>query len=227
MRHCGDTKCIGNFICANHLWYRRITSKIDLKIELKIISCLFYFPDAVLYNRQYCQNLTFDNFYITEYFQTLDARRKARHQQSLLPLRSDEQIVTIGLWKCRQSKQETKHITASLIFALFHILIVSLFVVFDIAMTRIMLLLRKHGQIDYHQFGKFKIDVQITGKSPLVGFLLEFLRKFETETNTNANFSNLACLPEASILDTRYINLYFVLKKWTINCTFFFADGPS
>ncbi|KAM9168877.1 E3 ubiquitin-protein ligase DCST1 [Mergus octosetaceus] len=64
---------------------------------------LLVFISAFSYTKKYCQDICFDNFYITTYFRQIDARRKKQNKRTLLPLRRAE-IPTV-IFPCRLAMQ--------------------------------------------------------------------------------------------------------------------------
>ncbi|PKK18501.1 DC-STAMP domain containing 1, partial [Columba livia] len=65
---------------------------------------LLVFISAFNYTKKYCQDICYDNMYITTYFRQIDApRRKKQHKRTLLPLRQTE-LPTV-IFPCRLAIQ--------------------------------------------------------------------------------------------------------------------------
>ncbi|KAM6365310.1 E3 ubiquitin-protein ligase DCST1 [Pluvialis apricaria] len=64
---------------------------------------ILVFISAFSYTKRYCQDICFDNLYITTYFRQIDARRRKQHKRTLLPLRRAE--VSAVIFPCRLAVQ--------------------------------------------------------------------------------------------------------------------------
>lgn len=159
--------------------------------------------DAFWYHHNYLNRINFDNFYITKYFKTLDARRELQNQRTLLPLRKNESLYNIDPTKSGKSRHEYKNLIGSALATSMHIAIASCFIILDALFTEILQTVREHAKIEYVQTGEHEVNVTVTGEGIVAEMIRKTLSNFNTDETIVTFLSNEACLPNPTVIPVK------------------------
>uniref|UniRef100_A0A182TDZ1 Uncharacterized protein n=1 Tax=Anopheles melas TaxID=34690 RepID=A0A182TDZ1_9DIPT len=150
---------------------------------------------SVRYHNAYLWRITFNNFYITDQFRALDARRAEENGFPLLPLRAIQQSELIdtraGIW----NKLELRHIVGSFATLLFHCLSTTVLLLMDALLYETLDIVARHSRIEYHQQGFHGVNVTVTGTGALAELVRNTAEGFRTNERLDFHASNEACLP--------------------------------
>ncbi|XP_061503427.1 protein sneaky isoform X1 [Anopheles gambiae] len=150
---------------------------------------------SVRYHNAYLWRITFNNFYITDQFRALAARRVEENGFPVLPLRAIQQSELIdtraGIW----NKLELRHIVGSFATLLFHCLSTTVLLLMDALLYETLDIVARHSRIEYHQQGFHGVNVTVTGTGALAELVRNTAEGFRTNERLDFHASNKACLP--------------------------------
>ncbi|XP_054038459.1 LOW QUALITY PROTEIN: E3 ubiquitin-protein ligase DCST1 [Rissa tridactyla] len=156
---------------------------------------LLVFISAFSYTKQYCQDISFDNLYITTYFRQIDARRRKQHKRTLLPLRRAE--VSTVIFPCRLAMQrlEMKNMVLELLECIPPLLLLLLACGLDHALVAMLSVIRQHSFVQYSFHSSHRLAVHVTGTSLMARLLRSTVGALNTSSHSRLETSNFACLP--------------------------------
>ncbi|XP_074930917.1 E3 ubiquitin-protein ligase DCST1 [Phalacrocorax aristotelis] len=163
-----------------------------------LLSCTFLlvFISAFSYTKRYCQDICFDNLYITTYFRQIDARRRKQHKRTLLPLRRVE--VPTVIFPCRLSIQqpELQNMVVELLECIPPLLLLLLACSLDHVLFTMLSIIQQHSFVQYSFHSSHHLAVHVTGKSLMARLLRSTIGALNTSSDTQLETSNFACLPQ-------------------------------
>ncbi|XP_019329667.1 PREDICTED: DC-STAMP domain-containing protein 1 [Aptenodytes forsteri] len=119
-----------------------------------LLSCTFLlvFISAFSYTKRYCQDICFDNLYVTTYFRQIDARRRAESrggERTLLPLRRAE--VSAVIFPCRLTVQppELQSMVLELLECIPPLLLLLLACGLDHVLFTMLSIIQQHSFVQY------------------------------------------------------------------------------
>ncbi|XP_053674561.1 protein sneaky [Anopheles nili] len=204
----------------NHSGYLKIKSaskeigkefgkkKRFLRVVLYLVRKVFAFIflrviyQSVQYHNTYLWRIDFANFYITDQFRQIDARRLIEGHSTVLPLRAVQQTELIdtraGIW----NTLELRHVVGSFATALFHLLSTTVLLLMDALLVETMDIVARHSKIDYHQHGFHGVNVTVTGTGALAELIRNTAEGFRTNERLDFRTSNENCLPRPVCLSS-------------------------
>uniref|UniRef100_A0A182R2L1 Dendritic cell-specific transmembrane protein-like domain-containing protein n=1 Tax=Anopheles funestus TaxID=62324 RepID=A0A182R2L1_ANOFN len=151
---------------------------------------------SVRYHNSYLWQINFNNFYLTEHFRQLDARRVLKNCSPILPLRaiqSSELIDTrAGIW----NRLELRHVIGSFATIVLHCLSTTVLLLMDTLLYETLDIVRRHSKIEYHQQGFHGVNVTVTGTGALAELIRNTAEGFRTNEQLDFRASNEQCLPQ-------------------------------
>ncbi|KAM9264326.1 E3 ubiquitin-protein ligase DCST1 [Morus bassanus] len=163
-----------------------------------LLSCTFLlvFISAFSYTKRYCQDICFDNLYITTYFRQIDARRRKQHKRTLLPLHRAE--VSAVIFPCRLSVQppELQSMVLELLECIPPLLLLLLACGLDHVLFTMLSIIQQHSFVQYSFHSSHHLAVHVTGKSLIARLLRSTIGALNTSSDTQLETSNFACLPQ-------------------------------
>ncbi|XP_040982080.1 E3 ubiquitin-protein ligase DCST1 isoform X4 [Aquila chrysaetos chrysaetos] len=163
-----------------------------------LLSCTFLlvFISAFSYTKQYCQDICFDNLYVTTYFRQIDARRRKQHKRTLLPLRRAEVSAVIFPSRLAVQPPELQSMVLELLECIPPLLLLLLACGLDHALFTMLRIIQQHSFVQYSFHSSHHLAVQVTGTSLMARLLRSTIGALNTSSNTQLETSNLACLPQ-------------------------------
>ncbi|CAC5364973.1 DCST1 [Mytilus coruscus] len=182
-------------------------------IELfkKLLKCLLGFTflrvihSSYKYNKKYLSDFSFDNVYISDYFKHIDKRRKAQEKRGLLPLKKSEKKCLVFPWSPKLMSAEKKKLFKGTFMILMRCFTTGVVIYSDYLLFTVMDIIRRHSRVDYAQFGKHHIIVQVFGKGFMSNIVRMFIKSFDAKHEINEVSTNYECLPRPVSMDNKYI----------------------
>lgn len=160
-----------------------------------------YFPDAIKYNKNYLKKIDFNNYFITDYFKSIDKRRKINGHKHLFPLKKVENTNLVDPETTKKIWFEFDGYIWLLIKLLFEIFTTTCFVLLDRLLFESLYVISLHSHIDYVQEGEHKVRLSVVGN----GFVAELIRSsiqgFNNSYQLSSLTSNKFCLPRPNLLN--------------------------
>ncbi|XP_064032015.1 E3 ubiquitin-protein ligase DCST1 [Pogoniulus pusillus] len=174
----------------------RISQAYSILRLLLSFTFLLVFISAFYYTKQYCQDICFDNLYITTYFRQIDARRRKQHKRTLLPLHRSE--VSAVIFPCRLAMQppELRNVVLELLECIPPLLLLLLACGMDHTLFTMLNVIQKHSFVQYSFHSSHHLAVHVRGTSLMARLLRSTIGAFNTSSSTQMETSNLACLPQ-------------------------------
>ncbi|XP_031822551.1 E3 ubiquitin-protein ligase DCST1 [Sarcophilus harrisii] len=175
-------------------------SKLDGALGLLriLLSCTFLlvFQAAFSYTDNYCQDIRFDNIYISTYFHQIDRRRKKLGRRSLLPLRKAERATVIFPCKPTIQTTEMKNVFRELLESLPVLMLLLILCLLDWAFYTIFDTIRNHSFLQYTFSSSHHLEVKVGGDTMLAKLLRKTIGALNTSSDILIESSNTACLPK-------------------------------
>ncbi|KFM12896.1 DC-STAMP domain-containing protein 1, partial [Aptenodytes forsteri] len=156
-----------------------------------LLSCTFLlvFISAFSYTKRYCQDICFDNLYVTTYFRQIDARRRAESrggERTLLPLRRAE--VSAVIFPCRLTVQppELQSMVLELLECIPPLLLLLLACGLDHVLFTMLSIIQQHSFVQY----------SFHSTPRMARLLRSTIGALNTSSDTQLETSNFACLPQ-------------------------------
>ncbi|KAM6309486.1 E3 ubiquitin-protein ligase DCST1 [Podargus strigoides] len=159
-------------------------------------SFLLVFISAFSYTKRYCQDICFDNIYITTYFRQIDARRRQQKKRTLLPLQRAE--VSAIIFPCRLALQppEMRIMVLELLECIPPLLLLLLACGLDHMLFTMLSAIQQHSFVQYSFHSSHHLSVHVMGTSLMARLLRSTIGALNTSSDTHLETSNLACLPQ-------------------------------
>ncbi|XP_040395233.1 E3 ubiquitin-protein ligase DCST1 isoform X2 [Cygnus olor] len=156
---------------------------------------LLVFISAFSYTKKYCQDICFDNLYITTYFRQIDARRKKQNKRTLLPLRRAE--IPAVIFPCRLAMQPRElQSVLELLECIPPLLLLLLAWGLDHTLYTMLSIIHQHSFVQYSFRSSHHLSVHVTGTSLMARLLRSTIGSLNTSSDTELETSNFACLPQ-------------------------------
>ncbi|KAH8372181.1 hypothetical protein KR093_010475 [Drosophila rubida] len=181
---------------------RRLFDFVVQGIDKLMLLFIFYVIwSAAHYNWRYRCSIEHDNYYITDYFKHVDARRKNSSESYVLPLRSLEKsrlvdLHIIGSRTAAESRLEG-HFTVHFLLEIFPTL---LFLLLDHMVVKMLRIISNRSLVSYQQEGEHEVRFRINGTGLMARLLRTTMRNFNIHERVSTSLSNKECLPVASTL---------------------------
>uniref|UniRef100_A0A182IMI2 Dendritic cell-specific transmembrane protein-like domain-containing protein n=1 Tax=Anopheles atroparvus TaxID=41427 RepID=A0A182IMI2_ANOAO len=167
--------------------------RVVLYLVRKVLAFIFLrvIYRAVRYHDAFLRIINFHNYYITDQFRQIDARRRA----PLLPLRAVQhsRLIKTRLWIC--NRMELRHVLGSIGSVSFHCLSTTILILMDTLLYETLAIVARHSEIEYHQRGFHSVNVTVTGTGALAELIRSTAEGFRTEETLDWRTSNEECLP--------------------------------
>ncbi|KAM9251983.1 E3 ubiquitin-protein ligase DCST1 [Cariama cristata] len=165
---------------------------------------LLVFISAFSYTKRYCQDICFDNLYITTYFRQIDARRRKQNKRTLLPLHRAE--VSAVIFPCRLALQssELQNMVLELLECIPPLLLLLLACGLDHVLFTMLSVIQQHSFVQYSFRSSHHLSVKVTGTSLMAQLLRSTIGALNTSSDTELETSNLICLPQPRSMTRRH-----------------------
>lgn len=121
---------------------------------------------SIRYHYKYCINVEFDNFYITDYFKHVDARRKLAQKPSLLPLRSHERPMFVDVEELNsRTDNERRTDFFHLLQLSLEVITAGIFILLDRLVVNLLRIIHKRSLITYQQEGEHEVRFRVCESS--------------------------------------------------------------
>ncbi|KAM8986117.1 E3 ubiquitin-protein ligase DCST1 isoform 1-T2 [Ara ararauna] len=159
-------------------------------------SFILVFITAFSYTRQYCQDISYDNLYITTYFRQIDARRRKEHKRTLLPLLRAE--ASAFIFPCRPTVQplELQNMVLELLECIPPLLFLLLACGMDHVLVSMLSTIQQHSFVQYSFHSSHHLSIHVMGRSLMARLLRSTIGALNTSSDTLLETSNLVCLPQ-------------------------------
>ena len=169
----------------------------DIFNKILALSILWLCFQSYQYHLKYRTKDRFDNFYITNQFKKLDAKRREQGKPSLLPLKKSEKVKLVDLTQFSLSKPEKGLFKSGLFTVIMHSLIAGILVLADNGLFALLSLIRRHGQVKSEVSGKQSTNIDIKGNGAIASFIRQMLiDNFEAASMFNSIIDSDLCLPK-------------------------------
>ncbi|XP_035791120.1 protein sneaky-like isoform X2 [Anopheles albimanus] len=116
---------------------------------------------SVRYHNEYLWKIDFSNFYLTEEFRIIDARRASEGHSRLLPFRAVQRTDLVdtrtGIW----NRRELSHVVGALATLTFHGLSTTVLILMDALLSETLEIVARHSAIEYQQQGYHSVNVTV------------------------------------------------------------------
>ncbi|XP_069734483.1 E3 ubiquitin-protein ligase DCST1 [Phaenicophaeus curvirostris] len=180
---------------------------------------LLVFISSFFYTKNYCQDIRFDNIYITTYFRQIDARRRKQEKRTLLPLRRAE--VSNIIFPCRLAMQspELKNMVLELLECIPPTLLFLLACSLDHVLFTMLSIIQQHSYTQYTFYSSYHLSVNVTGKSLMAQLLRSTIGALNASSDTQLETSNIACLPQPrGMMREQYVRTCLPLVVLVLLC---------
>ncbi|KAM6039311.1 E3 ubiquitin-protein ligase DCST1 [Chlamydotis macqueenii] len=186
-----------------------------------LLSCTFLlvFISAFRYTKRYCQDICFDNRYVTTYFRQIDARRKKQHKRTLLPLRRAEGSAVI--FPCRLAVQplELQSMVLELLECIAPLLLLILACVLDHVLFVMLSSIQQHSFVQYSFHSSHHLAVQVAGTSLMARLLRGTIGALNASSDSRLETSNIVCLPQPhGMASQQYLSSCLPLAALALLC---------
>nr|XP_032804476.1 E3 ubiquitin-protein ligase DCST1 [Petromyzon marinus] len=210
---------------------------------VKVLQMLLGLVGVVLYSacsgyvNKYNGDVVHDNMYLTRYFRIIDARRRAKKQQTLLPPKRAEVVKYVNPCSLRMSEDEQKSFYFMAVILGVQILMMVFLLIVDWCIVVFINIFAKHSKVEYNIKGVHELRVDVNGKSMLANVLRILMRALETNHTVNAVSDNYECLPQSKAMSWKMYGLIlgiysalvfimvsqgYVLRLRRVICAFFY-----
>jgi hypothetical protein len=173
-----------------------------------------------LFHDNFLKDLNFINFYITDHFKAIDARRKQTELKSfLLPLKNAESKKYVEMNDTRKVRKEFEGYFGLLMKFMLQLISSSFFILCDRAFYNLLMTTTKHSLIRYQQEGIHSVNATVDGKGFVANIIRSVIDGFNINKRYDAVLSNEICLPQPQLVDTKIIieiYLLFLLSFYLI-----------
>lgn len=178
-----------------------------LMIVKRVLAFIFLriIIDSQKYHDRYLRDIEFDNIYITRYFRKIDARRHKMEKHTLLPLKKVERSKLVDPWSLKPLKSEREQILGKTFKLLLEMITATTFILLDRLFYEALDLVRRHAHIDYYQTGHHDLFLQVKGTGLIASILRSIVKGFNLKKRIRTVKSNVACLPQPTILSKYYM----------------------
>lgn len=152
--------------------------------------------DAKKYVESYCERITFDNVYITEYFTKIDNRRELQGLPTLLPLKRYEAIDVYDPVSFSLSRKEWAIVLRGCASEIVHIIFGSVMLGLDFLFYDVLDIIRRNAEVQFVQEGYHRIALQVYGTGAVSNLVRTIFREFDVEEKLERIASNAHCLPK-------------------------------
>ncbi|GAV02494.1 hypothetical protein RvY_13053-1 [Ramazzottius varieornatus] len=195
------------------------------------------FITSFQYHNSYLSSIKFDNCYMTDYFRSIERRRRRRGRSTLVPLKKLESRILIEPTAWRLLPAEKQKFSKGTVKLVINSLLFVLIFIFDHLIFAILDIVTRHSYVVYAQKGVHDIKLQVNGTGMLAKLVRGILKGFHERHEINQKFDNLKCLPYATLTPPIYylkvfgtialilLLLYFEaygLRLRRMVCSFFF-----
>ncbi|XP_049863736.1 protein sneaky [Schistocerca gregaria] len=175
---------------------QQLTHAARLVARLLLLRVL---TSAQNYHERYLADVRWDNWRVTPYFRLVDARRRAKGRQPLLPLRPVE--------KTRMHPRSSPQLVRRTFMLLLEVLAMSVLVLMDRLMYEILSLISRHALIHYTQTGSHDMSIEVKGTGLIAKIVRSIVKGFNIKKRVKYFTSNEACLPVP-----KKPNIYIICK---------------
>ncbi|XP_064485637.1 E3 ubiquitin-protein ligase DCST1-like isoform X1 [Ornithodoros turicata] len=166
--------------------------------------------DAKGYVENYCDDITFDNVYVTEYFAKIDDRRQLQGLPTLLPLKRYEAIDVYDPTTLSLSRVEWNIVIKGCASEVVHIVFGSVMLGLDLLLYDVLDIIRRNAEVKFVQEGYHRIALQVFGTGAVSNLVRKIFKEFDVEEKLERISSNAHCLPKP-VRTSRWLiaKLYF------------------
>ena len=164
------------------------------------------FINAYKYQSRYISDLTFENFYITQYFKHVDTRRYKNGARVLFPLKKVEQALLctpFSVFLPDSKKQTNVKFKVFLHLALIIALVTTLLV--DFLVYDFMSILNRINKITYTYNSAAKLNFNVTGTGFMANTIRSILNDTSIDEEKNLEEKSDICSPKVSKLEVSHI----------------------
>jgi hypothetical protein len=175
--------------------------------------CLVFFQ-SFRYNKNYLNDITFDNCYITQYFRHIDARRYKEGKKTILPIKKLEEVMLIYPTKLTMLQSQREGVK----FGLLLCFLLTSFTIFVIIANYFVAdfnqLITRHGKLIHKQTGFHRIFFEVKGKGFFAKLLKKVLKDIHINENVDTETDTAECFPKEHYLKNAELFkfvLFFIL----------------
>ncbi|XP_061333847.1 E3 ubiquitin-protein ligase DCST1 isoform X6 [Pezoporus flaviventris] len=182
-------------------------------------SFILVFITAFSYTKQYCQDISYDNLYITTYFRQIDARRRKERKRTLLPLLRAE--ASAFIFPCRPMVQplELQNMVLELLECIPPLLFLLLACAMDHVLVSMLSAIQQHSFVQYSFHSSHHLSIHVMGRSLMAQLLRSTIGALNTSSDTLLETSNLVCLPRPrSMSQHQYLSSCLPLAMLVLLC---------
>ncbi|XP_062488293.1 E3 ubiquitin-protein ligase DCST1 isoform X1 [Pezoporus occidentalis] len=182
-------------------------------------SFILVFITAFSYTKQYCQDISYDNLYITTYFRQIDARRRKERKRTLLPLLRAE--ASAFIFPCRPMVQplELQNMVLELLECIPPLLFLLLACAMDHVLVSMLSAIQQHSFVQYSFHSSHHLSIHVMGRSLMAQLLRSTIGTLNTSSDTLLETSNLVCLPRPrSMSQHQYLSSCLPLAVLVLLC---------
>jgi hypothetical protein len=165
----------------------------------------FVFINSFGYHFNYLNDISFDNFYLTEYFEQIDSRRALKHKRTLLPLRKFEVSTLHSFDFSSLTQSSSSSMLRSINFYLNITLILFIFLSLgaDFLLTDFIRIIKANSLVNYSLDFKTKMRFQIHGNGVVSNLYKSILNEINKEDQFKYHDSTRTCLPNHNQLESK------------------------
>ena len=187
---------------------QEFTSRLDnfaliIDILKKVLSfgLLLLIFQSYRYLKNYLARDTYDNWYLTRRFKSIDKKRMEAQGEGLLPLKKQEINSLVDVTMCGLSPMENDLYRKGLLLVTVHFLLGILCILFDTMLYWLMEMVRKHGDVEPEFSTSPGVQIIVNGNSAVAEFIQLFLDGFHARPLLRMTHHKV-CLPNPHQLDS-------------------------
>lgn len=175
--------------------YKYLQLIVEVGKGLANFGFIIVFINAFNYHRKYLHDISYDNFYLSQYFRHIDARRYNEGKRTLLPMKKLEQLNLVYPFQFKIPTKDKSGVKRNLVLFVLLVIIVAIFILINWPITTFMHMIRKYGRVRIIQRGHHKIKFHITGNGWLAKLLKKVFKDIDLNEKVDTEKDSVECFP--------------------------------
>ncbi|KAJ0174261.1 hypothetical protein K1T71_010407 [Dendrolimus kikuchii] len=174
---------------------------------------------AITYHDMYLTHITYDNIYVTDYFKTLDERRRKKNKFHLLPLKKMERIKYIDVLSLTYITRERGKLITQILKVMLEVITATTFVMLDRLFYEALDVVRQHAMVEIPQQDS-DLDIQVKGGGILATMLRKLISNLNAQDVNKKAVNNEECFPRPRLMPTIYFLKIYGGYLWILLLVF-------
>lgn len=154
--------------------------------------------DAIKYHDSYLSDITFNNYYITDYFKKIDRRRIKSRRTHLLPIKNVEIDKLVEVNDSKKLRREFQGYLGLTLKLILEVVASGFFIILDRLFYELLDIVSRHSRIDFEQSGVHYLNVKVNGTGFIANLIRASIDGLNIDEHVETVMSNQQCLPRPS-----------------------------